>query len=36
MAGFKRPKSVDFIKEDEMPRTGSGKKLHRKLREKYL
>jgi acyl-CoA synthetase (AMP-forming)/AMP-acid ligase II len=36
MAGFKRPKTVDFIKEDEMPRTGSGKKLHRKLREKYL
>jgi acyl-CoA synthetase (AMP-forming)/AMP-acid ligase II len=36
MAGFKRPKSVDFITEDEMPRTGSGKKLHRMLREKYL
>jgi acyl-CoA synthetase (AMP-forming)/AMP-acid ligase II len=36
MAGFKRPKSVDFIKEEEMPRTGSGKKLHRALREKYL
>ena len=36
MAGYKRPKTVDFIEEDEMPRTGSGKKLHRKLREKYL
>ena len=35
IAGFKRPKSVDFIKEDEMPRTGTGKILHRILREKY-
>jgi len=29
IAGFKRPKTVDFIKEEEMPRTGSGKILHR-------
>jgi fatty-acyl-CoA synthase len=35
IAGFKRPKSVDFIKEEEMPRTGTGKILHRILREKY-
>jgi len=35
IAGFKRPKSVDFIKEEEMPRTGTGKILHRVLREKY-
>ncbi len=35
MAGFKRPKSVDFIKDDEMPRTPTGKILHRILREKY-
>ena len=35
MAGFKKPKSVDFIKADEMPRTGTGKILHRVLREKY-
>jgi acyl-coenzyme A synthetase/AMP-(fatty) acid ligase len=35
IAGFKRPKSVDFIKEQEMPRTGTGKILHRILREKY-
>jgi fatty-acyl-CoA synthase len=35
IAGFKRPKSVDFITEEEMPRTGTGKILHRVLREKY-
>ena len=26
---------MDFIKDDEMPRTGTGKILHRILREKY-
>ena len=35
IAGFKRPKTVDFIKEEEMPRTGSGKVKHMILREKY-
>jgi acyl-coenzyme A synthetase/AMP-(fatty) acid ligase len=35
IAGFKRPKSVDFIKEEEMPRTGTGKILHRILRERF-
>lgn len=35
IAGFKRPKSIDFIKEEEMPRTGTGKILHRILRERY-
>jgi acyl-CoA synthetase (AMP-forming)/AMP-acid ligase II len=35
IAGYKTPKSVDFIKEDEMPRTGTGKILHRVLRERY-
>jgi len=35
IAGFKRPKSVDFITEEEMPRTGTGKILHRVLRQKY-
>jgi fatty-acyl-CoA synthase len=35
IAGYKRPKSVDFIEEDEMPRTGTGKILHRLLRERY-
>jgi fatty-acyl-CoA synthase len=35
IAGYKRPKSVDFIKDDDMPRTGTGKILHRILRERY-
>jgi len=35
MAGYKKPKSVDFISASEMPRTTTGKILHRKLREKY-
>jgi acyl-CoA synthetase (AMP-forming)/AMP-acid ligase II len=35
IAGFKRPKTVDFIKDEEMPRTPTGKTLHRILREKY-
>jgi acyl-CoA synthetase (AMP-forming)/AMP-acid ligase II len=35
IAGFKRPKSIDFIKEDEMPRTATGKILHRILRNRY-
>ncbi|MCP4677822.1 MAG: long-chain fatty acid--CoA ligase, partial [Deltaproteobacteria bacterium] len=35
MAGYKRPKAVRFISQAEMPRTGSGKMLHRLLRERY-
>ncbi len=35
MAGFKRPKALQFITEAEMPRTGTGKILHRVLRERY-
>ncbi len=35
IAGYKVPKTIDFIDEDEMPRTGTGKILHRVLREKY-
>jgi len=35
IAGYKKPKSVDFIMPDEMPRTTTGKILHRKLKEKY-
>ena len=35
MAGYKKPKSVVFITNEEMPRTGTGKKLHRKLRERF-
>jgi fatty-acyl-CoA synthase len=35
IAGFKRPKTVDFVKDEEMPRTPTGKILHRILREKF-
>ncbi|MEA2040008.1 MAG: AMP-binding protein [Thermodesulfobacteriota bacterium] len=35
LAGFKVPKTYDFIKDEDMPRTGTGKILHRILREKY-
>jgi acyl-CoA synthetase (AMP-forming)/AMP-acid ligase II len=35
MTGHKKPKSVDFISPEEMPRTTTGKILHIKLREKY-
>ncbi len=35
MAGYKRPKQIIFIEQDEMPRTPTGKILHRILRERY-
>lgn len=35
IAGFKVPKNVIFIKDEEMPRSGAGKILHRMLREQY-
>ena len=35
IAGYKRPKSIDFIKEDEMPRTPTGKIVHRVLKSFY-
>lgn len=35
MAGYKRPKRVIFIKDEEMPRTATGKILHRVLRERF-
>jgi fatty-acyl-CoA synthase len=35
VAGYKIPKSVDFIKDEEMPMTPTGKILHRILRERY-
>jgi fatty-acyl-CoA synthase len=35
IAGFKRPKAIHFIAEDDMPRTGTGKILHRVLRDRY-
>jgi fatty-acyl-CoA synthase len=35
IAGFKRPKSIHFVAEEDMPRTGTGKILHRVLRDRY-
>jgi acyl-CoA synthetase (AMP-forming)/AMP-acid ligase II len=35
LAGYKLPKEVVFIDTDEMPRTATGKILHRMLRERY-
>lgn len=35
IAGYKRPRSVSFISDEEMPRTATGKILHRVLRERY-
>jgi len=36
LAGYRRPKTVDIIKPEEMPRTATGKILHRILKERYL
>ena len=36
MADYKRPKQAIFIGQDDMPRTGTGKILHRILKEKLL
>jgi acyl-CoA synthetase (AMP-forming)/AMP-acid ligase II len=36
ISGYKRPKKVIFIKDSEMPRTPTGKILHRVLRERYI
>ncbi|WP_418319375.1 class I adenylate-forming enzyme family protein [Piscinibacter sakaiensis] len=33
MAGYKRPRSISFVDESEMPRTATGKILHRVLRD---
>ena len=35
IAGYKRPRSISFIQETEMPRTATGKILHRVLRTRY-
>jgi len=35
IAGYKRPRSVIFIGEEQMPRTATGKILHRVLRDRY-
>lgn len=36
MAGYKRPKKVFFMKAEELPRTGSGKIIHRRVKEKLI
>ena len=36
LAGYKRPRSVLFIADTEMPRTATGKILHRTLRERLV
>jgi acyl-CoA synthetase (AMP-forming)/AMP-acid ligase II len=33
IAGFKRPRAVTFLREEQMPRTATGKVLHRELRD---
>jgi acyl-CoA synthetase (AMP-forming)/AMP-acid ligase II len=35
LAGFKKPRAVDFVADQDMPRTATGKILHRVLREQY-
>jgi fatty-acyl-CoA synthase len=35
MAGYKRPRSISFITDAEMPRTATGKILHRHLRDRF-
>ena len=35
IAGYKRPRSIDFIGEEDMPRTATGKILHRMLKKTY-
>lgn len=32
IAGYKRPRSCSFLREDEVPRTATGKILHRVLK----
>jgi fatty-acyl-CoA synthase len=36
MAGYKRPRSFSFIRDEEMPRTVTGKNLHRKVKAMIL
>lgn len=33
LAGFKRPREIVFLRQDEMPRNATGKILHRRLRD---
>ena len=34
IADYKRPRSVEFIRDEDMPRTATGKILHRVLRDR--
>jgi fatty-acyl-CoA synthase len=36
IAGYKRPRSISFIEDHEMPRTATGKIQHRLLRNKFV
>jgi fatty-acyl-CoA synthase len=36
IAGYKRPRSVAFVDEADMPRTATGKILHRTLRDRWM
>ena len=36
MAGYKRPRTIVFIADAEMPRTATGKIVHRTLRERIV
>jgi fatty-acyl-CoA synthase len=35
IAGYKRPRSLSIVRDDEMPRTATGKILHRELRARH-
>jgi len=35
MAGYKRPRSIEFCREDEMPRTATGKIVYGELRDRF-
>ena len=36
LAGYKRPRGFPFLADDEVPRTATGKVLHRKLKDVVL
>lgn len=36
MAGYKRPRSCSFVREDEIPRNALGKVLHRVLKQRFV
>jgi acyl-CoA synthetase (AMP-forming)/AMP-acid ligase II len=35
LAGYKCPRGIVFIRDEEMPRTATGKILHRVLRDRF-